>query len=136
MIFCQVSSAAKFGIGFISELGALLTFPNNRGSDKHPSTTTILARVGVSFISSDQACANAEAEIPDFDFEGTVSQSQAAWLDLLGRVKVDTTGVDAETVSLFYSSVSRSDYTSSISHLDAHICSYIGHIFRQRIVSL
>ncbi|KLO17793.1 glycoside hydrolase family 92 protein [Schizopora paradoxa] len=102
--------------GFISELGALLTFPNNRGSSKNPSTTTILVRVGVSFISSDQACANAEAEIPDFDFDGTVAQSQAAWLDLLDRVKVDTTGVDQETVSLLYSSlyrthISPADYT-------------------------
>jgi len=102
--------------GFISELGALLTFPNNRGSNERPSTTTILARVGVSFISSDQACANAEAEIPDFDFEGTVTQNQATWRELLNRVQVDTTGVDEETVSLLYSSlyrthISPADYT-------------------------
>lgn len=89
-------------IGFISELGALLTFPPS------PSgvSTTILARVGVSFISTDQACANAEEEIPDFDFDGTVAASQAQWAELLGRVQVDTKGVDNETVELFYSSVS------------------------------
>ncbi|KAG1844985.1 hypothetical protein F4604DRAFT_1595819, partial [Suillus subluteus] len=51
--------------GFLSEMGALLTFPPS----PNPVHTTILARVGVSFISSDQACANAESEIPNFDFD-------------------------------------------------------------------
>lgn len=73
--------------------------------------TTILARVGVSLISSDQACANAEEEIPDFDFEKVHGDARAQWNDLLGRVQVDTTGVSKETVQLFYSSV-RAIYTS------------------------
>ena len=88
--------------GFIAELGALLTFPPNQNPG---SATTILARVGVSFVSADQACANAESEIPDFDFDGTVSASQAQWRDILNRIQVDTTGVDDETVELLYSSV-------------------------------
>ena len=88
--------------GFVSELVALLTFPRNPDQS---STTTILARVGVSFISSDQACANAESEIPDFDFEGVQSASEDQWRELLSRVQVNTTGVDDETVELLYSSV-------------------------------
>ncbi|KAL5497692.1 hypothetical protein ACEPAH_2623 [Sanghuangporus vaninii] len=99
--------------GFVSELGALLTFPPNPSPN---STTTILVRVGVSFISSDQACANAESEIPDFDFDGTVTASQAQWRDILNRVQVNTTGVDDDTVELLYSSlyrthISPADYT-------------------------
>lgn len=70
-------------------------------------TTSILARVGVSFISSEQACANAEDEIPDFDFERVRSASRAQWNELLGRVQVDTTNVDPEIVDLFYSSFYR-----------------------------
>lgn len=69
------------------------------------STTIILARAGVSFISSDQACANAESEIPDFDFEGTRSSSEEQWRDILNRVQVNTTGVEDETIELLYSSV-------------------------------
>jgi putative alpha-1,2-mannosidase len=87
-------------IGFVSELGSLLTF------DPAPSgPTTILARVGVSFISAAQACTNAEEEIPNFDFEDTRTASRKAWNDILGRIQVDDKDVDRETVSLLYSSV-------------------------------
>ncbi|OJA21261.1 hypothetical protein AZE42_02535 [Rhizopogon vesiculosus] len=100
--------------GFVSEMGALLTFPPS--SNPTHQVTTILARVGVSFISSDQACANAESEIPDFDFYGTVATARATWNELLSRVQVDTQGVDKETTELFYSSLYRThivpaDYT-------------------------
>ncbi|OAX39419.1 glycoside hydrolase family 92 protein [Rhizopogon vinicolor AM-OR11-026] len=100
--------------GFVSEMGALLTFPPS--SNSTDQVTTILARVGVSFISSDQACANAESEIPDFDFDGTVATARAAWNELLSRVQVDTQGVNKETTELFYSSLYRThivpaDYT-------------------------
>ncbi|KAG6810816.1 hypothetical protein H0H92_010206 [Tricholoma furcatifolium] len=97
--------------GFVSEVGGLLTFaPAPQG------TTSILVRVGVSFISSAQACANAEEEIPDFDFESVQQESRAQWNDILTRVQLDTTGVDSETVQLFYSSlyrihISPADYT-------------------------
>ncbi|KAF8153388.1 glycosyl hydrolase family 92-domain-containing protein [Crassisporium funariophilum] len=87
--------------GFVSEMGALFTFQPAPGG----KTTSILARVGVSFISSAQACANAAEEIPDFDFDEVHSSNRAQWNDLLGRVQVDTTGVPLETVQLFYSSV-------------------------------
>lgn len=75
--------------------------------DRLIETTSILARVGVSFISSEQACANAEEEIPNFDFERVRSASGAQWNELLGRVQVDTTNVDPEIVDLFYSSFYR-----------------------------
>lgn len=84
-----------------SEHGGLQTFPTNTGSD----TTSILARVGVSFISIDQACANAEEEIPDWDFQRVVDDSQTQWRDVLSRVQVETENVDTETTVLLYSSV-------------------------------
>lgn len=80
--------------------GALLTFqPATNG------TTSILVRVGVSFISSAQACSNAEEEISDWDFERVHSNALAQWNELLGRVQVDPTGVEEEKIQLFYSSV-------------------------------
>jgi putative alpha-1,2-mannosidase len=84
-----------------SELGALLTFAPASGGGK----TTILARVGVSFMSRAQACSNANSEIPDYNFEGVRSTNRAQWNELLGRIQVDTTGIPTETVQLFYSSV-------------------------------
>ncbi|KAJ4471850.1 glycoside hydrolase family 92 protein [Lentinula edodes] len=82
--------------------GALLTFqPATNG------TTSILVRVGVSFISSAQACSNAEEEISDWDFERVHSDALAQWNELLGRVQVDPTGVEEEKIQLFYSSLYR-----------------------------
>ncbi|KAF9259596.1 glycoside hydrolase family 92 protein [Marasmius fiardii PR-910] len=89
--------------GFRDEVGALFGFK------KAPSgSTRVLARVGVSFISSEQACRNAEEDIPDFDFDRIHQANRAQWNDLLGRIQVDTTGVSEDTVKLFYSSVYRS----------------------------
>lgn len=73
----------------------------------HVGTTAILARVGVSFISTAQACSNAEEEIPDFDFDGVQSEARAQWNEILGRVQVGTEGVDNEIVELLYSSLYR-----------------------------
>lgn len=84
-------------------MGALFTFAPAPNAS---TPTAILARVGVSYISSAQACANAEAEIPDFDFDGVRQASFDEWDELLARVQVNTTGVDADTVELLYSSVS------------------------------
>ncbi len=87
----------------------MLTFPPNpKGSG-----TSILARVGVSYISSDQACANAESEIPDFDFDGTRQASFDEWNELLGRIQVDTTNVDSNITEVFYSSVRALSYSTT-----------------------
>ncbi|KAI0649690.1 glycoside hydrolase family 92 protein [Trametes meyenii] len=107
----QSETVTQLYTSFTDELGALFTFAPNRNGP-----TSILARVGVSFISPDQACSNAEQEIPDFDFESVRSASRAQWNELLGRVQVDTSDVDPEVVDLFYSSfyrthLSPADYT-------------------------
>ncbi|CAL1712499.1 unnamed protein product [Somion occarium] len=107
----QSTNINQLYFGFRDELGALLTFtPNGNG------TTSILARVGVSFISPDQACANAEEEIPDFNLDRVRSSARAQWNELLGRIQVKTDNVDPEIVSLLYSSayrthISPADYT-------------------------
>ncbi|KAK0440865.1 glycosyl hydrolase family 92-domain-containing protein [Desarmillaria tabescens] len=86
--------------------GGLVGFP---GSGVGP--TTILARVGISLLSVEQACANAEGEIPDWDFERVVQDSEAQWRDILGRVQVDTERVGENTTTLLYSSLYRTHIT-------------------------
>ncbi|RAL03913.1 glycoside hydrolase family 92 protein [Aspergillus ibericus CBS 121593] len=77
---------------------------------------TLLARVGVSFISVEQACSNAEKEQPNFDFPGTVSAAEAAWRDKLNVFQVDASGVSSDLQKVFWSGMYRAmispqDYT-------------------------
>ncbi|KAI1822219.1 family 92 glycosyl hydrolase [Xylaria intraflava] len=68
----------------------------------------VIARVGLSFISSDQACANAESEIPSFDFDGVESAATTAWRAKLSPIVVSTGGgVDLDQVKNFYSGIYR-----------------------------
>lgn len=76
----------------------------------------ILARVGVSFISVAQACSNAEKEIPNFDFEKTLTAAEDAWRRQLGVIEIDASGVADDLQTVFWSGVYRSnlspqDYT-------------------------
>ncbi|RMY66537.1 hypothetical protein D0863_08369 [Hortaea werneckii] len=92
--------------------GAWTQFHAPEGDDNE-----ILARVGVSFISVDQACKNAESEIPDFDFEGVHTAAQDAWTKTLGAVEVTPgEGVNASLQTVFWSGIYRAslspqDYT-------------------------
>ena len=65
----------------------------------------ILVRMGMSFISPDQACSNAAEEIPTFDFDAVARSSVSQFESLLNRIRVDSTGVPEDTLTLFYSSV-------------------------------
>lgn len=94
----------------------------------------ILARVGVSFISVDQACKNGEDEIPDFDFNGVHMAAQQAWQDTLGAIDVKPGGVNDSLQTVFWSGVYRAgispqDYTgenplweSSEPYYDSYYC--------------
>jgi len=65
----------------------------------------ILVRVGLSFIDPVQACFNAEKDIPVFDFEEVQTSAVSQFDDLLNRIRVDTTAISDDTLTLFYSSV-------------------------------
>ncbi|KAF8880515.1 glycosyl hydrolase family 92-domain-containing protein [Infundibulicybe gibba] len=108
------------------QAGALLSF----------NTTSVLSRFGVSFLSSDQACANAEAEIPDWNWNRVQEDSRSKWEDVLERVTVDTTKENPTVVQLLYSSLYRASlvpanltgenpyWTSSFPFYDAMFCSW------------
>ncbi|KAK8049433.1 glycoside hydrolase family 92 protein [Apiospora phragmitis] len=76
----------------------------------------ITVRVGVSFMSTQQACENAEKEIPNFDFEATLEAAEKAWKDKLSVISVDPSGTDNSYQTIFWSGVYRAmlspqDYT-------------------------
>ncbi|OTA55891.1 glycoside hydrolase family 92 protein [Hypoxylon sp. EC38] len=71
------------------------------------STDPVFARVGLSFISSEQACSNAEAEIPDYDFAGIEQTAYNAWQQKLSPITISQGGVDDDFVTNFYSGIYR-----------------------------
>lgn len=76
----------------------------------------IVVRVGMSFISGEKACANAEREISTFDFNSTVKAAEKAWRDKLSVVSIKPGGVSEVLLRAFWSGIYRSmispqDYT-------------------------
>jgi len=77
----------------------------------------ILARVGVSMVSSAQACSSAETEIPNFDFEDTKSAAEAIWRTKLSPIVASPNGItDMSILKNLYSGIYRTmvnpqDYT-------------------------
>lgn len=79
----------------------------SRSGMSSSSSREILARVGMSFLSRERACQNAEREVPKFDFERTVSLAEEAWREKLAVVKVDETDVDPALLVTFWSGLYR-----------------------------
>jgi len=66
-----------------------------------PNTKTIDVRVGVSFISVDQARRNIEKEIPDgTGLESTARNTRGEWKEKLDRVQIEN--ADDDTLTVFY----------------------------------
>jgi putative alpha-1,2-mannosidase len=85
------------------EAGALFSFSGN------PTQVTI--RVGVSFLSETQACANAESEIGTATFEEIVARSEALWNERLSRIEIDVPQAPPNITELLYSSLYRASLT-------------------------
>ncbi|KAG6094568.1 hypothetical protein E4U31_005984 [Claviceps sp. LM219 group G6] len=84
-----------------------------------PKSNHIKARVGLSFISMDKACRNAEQEIPDFDFDKVRAAAEKVWQEKLKPVQVNNVGVSKALQRTFWSGLYRAllspqDYTSRI----------------------
>jgi len=65
------------------------------------TTRQVLVKVGVSYVSIDNARANLNAEIPDWDFEGVKNNARTAWNRELNRIEVE--GGTPEQKTIFYS---------------------------------
>jgi len=102
--------------------------------NKPDKANQILVRVGMSFISAEQACRNAEREIPDYDFDGTKKAAENAWREKFSVIEVKPGGVDEVLLRAFWSGVYRTmispqDYTgenpywqSSEPYYDSYYC--------------
>jgi predicted alpha-1,2-mannosidase len=73
--------------------GAYLTF--NTTSDQ-----TLLAKVGLSYVSAANAAGNLQAENPGWDFASTLSATQSAWNALLGKIQI-TGGTSDQQVEFY-----------------------------------
>jgi predicted alpha-1,2-mannosidase len=85
---------------------------------KGPVEGKVMARMGISFISTEQACSNAEEEIPgpEFDFDALVEAAENEWRAKLAPIKIDAGNVDGSLQTSFWSAVYRTmispqDYT-------------------------
>ncbi|KAJ6498071.1 glycoside hydrolase family 92 protein [Mycena vitilis] len=90
-------------IGGVYQSGALFSY------DDTPKQVNI--RVGVSFVSTDQACANAESEVGSSSFEDIEAQAKALWNEKLSKIEIDVPNTPANVTELLYSSLYRSSLT-------------------------
>ncbi|KAJ7881413.1 glycoside hydrolase family 92 protein [Mycena leptocephala] len=90
-------------IGGVYQSGALFSFDNT------PKQVNI--RVGVSFVSTDQACANAESEVGSSSFEDIQAQAKALWNEKLSKIEIDVPNTPENVTELLYSSLYRASLT-------------------------
>lgn len=113
----EPDSEGKFSVPGGSA-GAWVQFEEPPGSRKKRWDVggNVLARVGMSFISRERACQNAEKEIPKFDFEKTLKKAEDAWANKMSVIEVDETDIDPSLLVTFWSGLYRTmlspqDYT-------------------------
>ncbi|KAK8191733.1 putative alpha-1,2-mannosidase [Phyllosticta capitalensis] len=74
-----------------------------------PADGKIAVRQGMSFISADRACQNAESEIPDLinDFSRLRTEAENAWREKLSPISLDVGNVSQDLQKNFWSSIYR-----------------------------
>lgn len=90
-------------IGGVYQSGALFSFDNK--------PTTVNIRVGVSFRSEDQACANAESEVGGSTFEDIQAAAKAMWQEKLSKIEIDVPNTPVNVTEMLYSSLYRASLT-------------------------
>ncbi|KAK2467881.1 hypothetical protein APHAL10511_000176 [Amanita phalloides] len=90
-------------IGGVYQSGALFSYEGERGK--------VIIRVGVSFKSVEQACANAETEIGLSSFEDIVAQTKSLWQEKLQKIEIDVANTPANITEMLYSSLYRASLT-------------------------
>jgi len=88
-----------------------------------PLPGPLLVRMGVSFISTEQACHNAEREIPgpNYDFNGLVAAAESTWHKKLSPISIVSGGAKSSIQTSFWSAIYRAmispqDYTGENPH--------------------
>ncbi|KAJ3502040.1 hypothetical protein NLJ89_g9066 [Agrocybe chaxingu] len=98
-------------IGGIYQSGALFSYDDN--------PTTVNIRVGVSFISEERACENAETEIGSATFEEIRERARLLWLEKLSKVEIDIANTSPNVTEMLYSSLYRAALTPNNATLEA-----------------
>ena len=79
-----------------TRMGAYVDFETRQGEQ-------VMAQVGTSFISIEQARANLEAELPGWDFKALKASTRQAWNDKLAKLQVHGTGDNDKAI--FYTAM-------------------------------
>ncbi|HVJ09051.1 MAG TPA: GH92 family glycosyl hydrolase [Acidisarcina sp.] len=82
--------------GANSGTGAWLTFPTTKGQQ-------VRLKVGISFVSKEQAKRNATIEVAGFDFEATRASAVAEWNQVLGAIELQ--GETPAQAQMFYTAL-------------------------------
>jgi predicted alpha-1,2-mannosidase len=77
------------------DVGAYATYATEAGDE-------LIMKVGISYVSVENALANIEAEVPNWNFEGVRTDASETWNERLSRIQVDG---DAEDKVKFYTSL-------------------------------
>ncbi|MGW5349143.1 GH92 family glycosyl hydrolase [Streptomyces sp. NPDC004031] len=85
--------------------GAYLTFDTAKGRN-------VTAKIGMSYVSTSGAAANAKAEIPGWSVPKVQAQTRDAWRDALRKVSVG--GAAKDQLTVFYTSLYRSLQSPSV----------------------
>ena len=85
---------------------------------QQPQNNLIQARVGVSFLSTEQACSHAEEEIGDWDSERVLTAAEDAWKRKLSTVSIIPGGANESLQQTFFTGIYRTmispqNYTGS-----------------------
>ncbi len=78
------------------DIGAYFSFNTAEGEQ-------ISAKIGISYVSIENARENLESEQPDFVFEKTRKENENKWDELLGRIAIESDDEDAKTI--FYTAL-------------------------------
>lgn len=100
-VSCGIWNEGKTFAGFQrkmagNNIGAYFSFDTE-------DNETISVKVGISYVSTENARANLEAEQPGFDFDGTRSASEKLWNKELSRIRVE--GGSSDDKVMFYTAL-------------------------------
>lgn len=78
------------------KVGAWLSFETKEGEE-------IMVKIGVSYVSIDNARKNLDAEMPGFDFDAAYTDSRSRWEEALSKIEVE--GGTKDQKAIFYTSL-------------------------------
>ena len=102
---------------FVAQFSRPVTLATSQGDSLVVLSTPnndepLLVKVGISPVSEDNARANIAAELPSWDFRGTVAKANEAWNKELGKIVITTD--DAAARRTFYTAMYHSMFAPSV----------------------